>query len=193
MARGLLQEYQGSFRPGKRLGMREKCHQRKTAASGKRLLLWTGEERGAELVEFAFVLPMLLMLLTGIFWIGRAFNVYQTVTRAAREGARYAVLPSCATCGNTVDSAANVQANYVNPALQASALDPAKVTNYSQTTQWLENTSPQQCGVVIAFTYPVQLTIPFTSLNAATVNISTQVQMRMENVSVDASGNPTCP
>src|SRR5690348_3478710 len=62
------------------------------------------EENGAELTEAALVLPILLTLLLGIFWMGRAYMVYETITRAAREGARYEVLPSCSSCGNsTVD------------------------------------------------------------------------------------------
>ncbi len=48
-------------------------------------------ERGAELVEMAFVLPLLLTLLIGVFWAARAYNIYETITRAAREGARVAV------------------------------------------------------------------------------------------------------
>jgi Flp pilus assembly protein TadG len=59
------------------------------------------EERGAELFEFALVVPVLLTLLLGVFWMGRAYNVYETITRAAREGARYAVLPSSMAQGNT--------------------------------------------------------------------------------------------
>jgi hypothetical protein len=138
------------------------------------------------------------MLLFGIIWMARAYNIYETITRAAREGARYAVLPSCAGCSpsNTYPTLADVRDNYVSPALAASALDPTKVQSYSQTTQWLQNlqnTPPTDCGVVISFTYPVQLAIPFTSLNGSTLNISTQVQMRFENQSSDASGNPSCP
>ena len=57
-----------------------------------RLVTKCKDDCGAELVEAGFVLPILLMLLLGIFSFGRAYNVYQTITRAAREGARMAVL-----------------------------------------------------------------------------------------------------
>ena len=50
-------------------------------------------ERGAELVEFAFILPVLLVIFAGIWDFGRAFRTYQAITNAAREGARFAVLP----------------------------------------------------------------------------------------------------
>src|SRR5712692_9123683 len=55
-------------------------------------------ERGAELVEAALVFPLLLALIVGGFWLGRAYNIYESMTRAAREGARFALAPSCATC-----------------------------------------------------------------------------------------------
>lgn len=168
---------------------------------------WT-DARGAEIVEMSLVLPILLTLLLGIIWMSRAYNIYETITQAAREGVRYAVLPSCASCGNTyVDTYAtagsclanptNVFTNKVSPVLTASNLDPTKLQNYCQQAVVLdpnENGSVQQCGVSISFTYPFQLVIPFTPLNLTTVNIKTQAQMRMENQSVNSgTGNPQCP
>jgi Flp pilus assembly protein TadG len=52
-----------------------------------------GEERGAALVEFALALPLLLVVIAGIVDFGFAFQRYEVVTNAAREGARMAVLP----------------------------------------------------------------------------------------------------
>ena len=61
-------------------------------------------ERGAVLVEFALVLPLLLVLFAGMFDLGLAFQRYQAVTNAAREGARMAVLPGYSTTpGGDVD------------------------------------------------------------------------------------------
>ncbi len=45
-------------------------------------------ERGAALVEFTMVLPLLLALIFGIVDFGRAFQSWITITNAAREGAR---------------------------------------------------------------------------------------------------------
>ena len=50
-------------------------------------------ERGAALIEAAFTLPLLLFVSVGIIEFGRAFQTWQIVTNAAREGARVAVLP----------------------------------------------------------------------------------------------------
>jgi Flp pilus assembly protein TadG len=45
---------------------------------------------GATAVEFAIVLPILLMLLLGIISVGLLYNQQLTLTQAAREGARFA-------------------------------------------------------------------------------------------------------
>lgn len=47
------------------------------------------EERGAALVEFAIVAPLLFLLLFGVVEFGRAVVTFTGVTTAAREGARY--------------------------------------------------------------------------------------------------------
>jgi hypothetical protein len=52
-----------------------------------------GSERGAALVETALTIPLLLLLSISVFEFGRAFQYWQVLTNAAREGARIAVLP----------------------------------------------------------------------------------------------------
>ena len=47
-------------------------------------------ERGAALVEFALLLPLLLMLLLGIVSVGVAYNHQISLTHAAREAGRFA-------------------------------------------------------------------------------------------------------
>ncbi|PYR71259.1 MAG: hypothetical protein DMF88_00460 [Acidobacteria bacterium] len=51
------------------------------------------DERGAALVEMALTLPLMLLVSAGIFEFGRAYQTWQVLTNAAREGARIAVLP----------------------------------------------------------------------------------------------------
>jgi Flp pilus assembly protein TadG len=48
--------------------------------------------RGQALVEFALVIPLFLLLLVGLFDLGRAVFAYNTLTNAAREGARTAIV-----------------------------------------------------------------------------------------------------
>jgi Flp pilus assembly protein TadG len=45
-------------------------------------------ERGASAVEFAFIVPMLIVLVLGIAEFGHAFQVQGTLSAAAREGVR---------------------------------------------------------------------------------------------------------
>ena len=56
----------------------------------------TRRQRAAALVEFAVVLPVLLLILFGIMEFGQLFRVRQTCLHAAREAARLAVLQSTA-------------------------------------------------------------------------------------------------
>jgi Flp pilus assembly protein TadG len=53
----------------------------------------TNGERGAALLEVALTLPLMLLVAVGIFEFGRAYQTWQILTNAAREGARVAVLP----------------------------------------------------------------------------------------------------
>jgi Flp pilus assembly protein TadG len=51
-------------------------------------------ERGSAMVEAAITMPLLLMLMVGIFEVGRAYQTWQVLTNAAREGARMSITPS---------------------------------------------------------------------------------------------------
>ncbi len=53
---------------------------------------WSSE-RGAELIEMAIALPLLLLVVLGIVDFGFLFQRYLVLTNAAMEGARVAVLP----------------------------------------------------------------------------------------------------
>jgi Flp pilus assembly protein TadG len=52
----------------------------------------TNNERGAALLETAVTLPLILLVCISIFEFGRAYQTWQVLTNAAREGARVAVL-----------------------------------------------------------------------------------------------------
>src|SRR5271166_4397951 len=91
--------------------------------------------RGSEIAEAALVIPIFFMILLGIYWFGRAFNVYATINHAAREGARFGTAQTCATCGGlpgcggsaNCSPSANQIARQVGQALQAAHLDPGQV------------------------------------------------------------------
>jgi Flp pilus assembly protein TadG len=60
----------------------------------KRIRNILGNEKGQNLVEFAFAVPMLLLLVFGIAEFGRAWMTQNILTGAAREAARIAAVPA---------------------------------------------------------------------------------------------------
>src|SRR5437773_2577458 len=66
---------------------------------------WT-PRRGAAVVEFAVVAPLLILIAFGIIEFGRAMMVQQLMTNGAREGARKAVLNGATTTdvNRTIDN-----------------------------------------------------------------------------------------
>ena len=177
----------------------------------QRLKNFLCEDIAQEIAEAAVVLPLTMMLLLGIYWFGRVYNIYGTITHAAREGARIATAPTCAMCGNVATTQDQV-ADKVADILKASKLDPAKVSAITpalcdcgtpscgtpvacatvtagkaqvcvQTNVLLNaNTStPPACGVAVSFRYPYQFWFPFTSLNKQLVQLRAQAEATGEN------------
>lgn len=141
-------------------------------------------EKGAELAEFAVVFPLFLALLFALIWCGRALSIYGTITRAAREGTRFALAPSCASCApaNTPPTDPQV-VSVISGSLQAAGMDPSSIKTYSppgtltfcttgiptgctttnniqicRGVQLNSSTPPQQCGIVVSYAYQVPLT-----------------------------------
>jgi Flp pilus assembly protein TadG len=54
-------------------------------------------DAGQSLVEFAILIPVLMVVVVGIFEFGRAWNTQQVLTNAAREGARLAVIQTASS------------------------------------------------------------------------------------------------
>jgi Flp pilus assembly protein TadG len=57
-------------------------------------------EQGQTLVEFALILPILLLLVLGIFDFGSAFNSKNDLNFLANTAARYGEVNACAPCGS---------------------------------------------------------------------------------------------
>ncbi|VXB66219.1 putative TadZ/CpaE, associated with Flp pilus assembly [Arthrobacter sp. 9AX] len=72
-------------------------------------------ERGAAAVEFAILLPLLLMLVLGTIEFGRAYNAQITLTNAARDGVRVMAISGNQTAAR---SAARNAAASLSPGLQ---------------------------------------------------------------------------
>jgi Flp pilus assembly protein TadG len=69
------------------------------------------------MIETAIALPLLLVMMVGIFEVGRAYETWQVLTNAAREGARMSVTPS----GTSANTTALVREYMANGALNKSA------------------------------------------------------------------------
>ena len=82
-------------------------------------------EDGAALVETAFVLPIMLLVSVGIFEFGRAYQTWQVITNATREGARVAVLPEY----NDDSVKARVRTYLKDGGLPAAIVDDTAKTN----------------------------------------------------------------
>lgn len=81
-------------------------------------------ERGAAAVEFALVLPLLLLILLGIFEFGRLFNIQLVTSNAAREAARVMAIEDDPATAKLAGVAAT--SGVLNPALTTSdiSIDP---------------------------------------------------------------------
>src|SRR5438477_12288654 len=74
-------------------------------------------EQGQTLVEFALVLPILLVIVIGVFDFGSAFNSKNDLNFLANTAARFAEVNSCAPCGG------QTIANYVKSTADTSQLN----------------------------------------------------------------------
>lgn len=103
-------------------------------------------ERGQAMVEFALVLPILLVLVLGIIQFGILFNNYQTLTDAVRVGARQA-----AVSRTLADPAGTATARVRTAA--GTSLDDARL-DVEVTSTWTQGSD-----VTVRATYPYEINI----------------------------------
>lgn len=78
------------------------------------------EQRGASAVEFAIVLPLLVMMLFGIITGGQAYNLNNSMNNSAREATRYAAtLPVDGNMANYLNTVADVARDAATGAMDA--------------------------------------------------------------------------
>ena len=130
-------------------------------------------ERGAELIEFALVLPLILILLMGIFDFGLAFQRYEVITNAAREGARLGSLEANYT---TTD----IQ-NRVNDYVRMAGLPGTATTTVTDVS--LSVGGVTQAAREVTVTYPHSFSflgpvLRFVGGSMGTVNLRARSTMR---------------
>ena len=145
------------------------------------------KQKGQSLVEFALVVPFLLLVVVGTIEIGRAYYYYNTLSKAVREGARY-------MSGHTYDPALefpNVQNMVVygniggsgNPVLTGLTTGMVTITPRGGGTS--RTTPPNWVKVSVSY--------PYTSVIAGliTLNLNFTPGVEMRYVDLNAtSANP---
>lgn len=125
-------------------------------------------EEGSELVEFAVTAGIFLTLMLGIVEISRAMYLYHSVSNAAQEGARYAIVhggdwtSSCSTSAppnftltfGCSASSTDIQ-NYVQ------SLPGMSTANTTATATWPSSCRTHGCPVNVAVTYNFRFALPF--------------------------------
>ena len=138
-------------------------------------------ERGSALIETALTLPLLLLISVGIFEFGRAFQTWQVLTNAAREGARVAVLPDAADD----DVQARVR-DYMTAGQLAEADDASVDVSMSTIPMGGATTSASTVTVVYPFNFVVlnpiaRLVVGNSNLGAAPISMTVSAVMRNES------------
>ncbi len=118
----------------------------------------------AQLVEFALVMPLLVVLVVGAIDFGTGWVLKDRMANAARDGARVAVSvpndtfnPQCSGTPCSVQSAASAAVNYLaNAGLSACGLDPP-------------STSPSNVPAPYGWTYTSPSNCPGTTRNMSIV------------------------
>ncbi len=123
--------------------------------------------KGQSLVETALVLPVILLILTGIVDFGLLFNNYMMVSNASREGARTAAIGS-------TDEKIRTVVNTV-----AASLDTSKLTVTISPDQMVGRTSGDAVAVTVEYEYKM-ITPVIAAIIPGPFQLKTSTTMRCE-------------
>jgi Flp pilus assembly protein TadG len=114
-------------------------------------------DRGAAAVEFALVLPILLMLVFGIIDFGRAWNAQIDLTQSAREGVRVYVISGDTSAATTRATQAAAPLTGITASVTKTCPSVPSATDYGEVT------------VTMPFTYVTPLPSFVTGLGPQTI------------------------
>ena len=126
-------------------------------------------ESGASAVEFALLLPVLMMILFGIIEFGMALYRQSILTNASREGARLGIVQSIPAITNGQINAA------IDNYLTAAGITPGNVTR--NIVAGGATGTPVQVTLTLPYTYSV---LPGLTSISPTINLTAQTVMRHE-------------
>jgi len=130
-------------------------------------------QRGSAIVEAALTMLTLLILILAIFEAGRLLNIQQTLTNAAREGARLSVLPLQGGT-DTLPSTGVVQTR-VQTFLDASGLNGSSATIAVDNAHTVGTTTYS----LVTVTVPYRV-VSISMFGLLEVNLRGQAMMRNE-------------
>jgi Flp pilus assembly protein TadG len=150
--------------------------------------------RGQSLVEFALVIPIILLLVVGFFEIGRAVFAYNTIANAARQAVRVAAVnqvPDLTGCDQTrpVDDPNDPHWSLRGCAIAAAA--PLGITTANVAVQYepppatnltCSPTIHIGCIAAVTVTYDYTISTPFVSLLIGPISMSQTSEMPVERV-----------
>ena len=126
-------------------------------------------ERGASAVEFALLLPVLMLILFGIIEFGMVMYSREVLTNASREGARAGIVLQ--TPKLTMGQIQSVVTTY----LTNTGINPSNVTvNVTGAQGVFPN------NLIVSATYPYQFFAPGILGLGNTITLTTQTVMRHE-------------
>jgi Flp pilus assembly protein TadG len=125
-------------------------------------------DSGQSLVEFALVVPLLILLLMGIVEFARAYNAWHIITDAGREGGRTAVIADPAV---DRDSVVSVVRNALERGGLTSPDVQIDVDNFR--TQTGDSTA-------VVISYPYRFVLLDSFMGPRVIQLSTSTVMRQE-------------
>jgi Flp pilus assembly protein TadG len=128
------------------------------------------QQRGAVAVEFALIMPVLLLILVGTLEFGRVWSQLQVFQGAAREGARCAAVKATSTC--VIQTRINDSAGAYKPATNATV-----TINGQPAANGCTNLTIGQ-DVKVSWVQPLTIDIPFW--NDVTINSTVTGVFRCE-------------
>jgi Flp pilus assembly protein TadG len=136
--------------------------------------------RGAAMIEFALVLPILLVLLIGIIEAGAILYNKAVITNAAREGARVGVLrrETNANVDNLIKQRVN---DYCSQKLLSFAPGSSSTPDdIGISSEAFDGRSPGLLTVSVSYTYKGFLLGRLLSAFSGPINLSSKAVMRYE-------------
>lgn len=142
------------------------------------------ERRGQTLVEFALIIPIFLLIVLGIFDLGRAVFTYSTISNASREASRLGMVDQVEDHlkQEAVDAAAGVDLVLDDVTVVFLSPDEAGPCNMSGTMY--------QCIAVVTVEYDFNAATPGVAATVGDITLSATTHTPVEHKCVDPA---TCP